>query len=152
MADDMLNVVKYDAGGVEIKLDPATVKNYLVRGNGKVTDQEVLFFIRTCQAQKLNPLVYGEVYLIKFGDEAGTAGNRERNVHEESVQKSQLQRDEVRNRCSKRGRDCPEGRNVPVSDGRIDWRMVQGISRIERQRNGNVQGSVPQRVSKVQGR
>ena len=69
MADDMLNVVKYDAGGVEIKLDPATVKNYLVRGNGKVTDQEVLFFIRTCQAQKLNPLVYGEVYLIKFGDE-----------------------------------------------------------------------------------
>ena len=69
MADNMLSVVKYDAGGVEIKLEPETVKNYLVRGNGKVTDQEVLFFIRTCQAQKLNPLVYGEVYLIKFGNE-----------------------------------------------------------------------------------
>ena len=69
MADNMLSVVKYEAGGVEIKLDPETVKNYLVRGNGKVTDQEVLFFIRTCQAQKLNPLAYGEVYLIKFGNE-----------------------------------------------------------------------------------
>lgn len=47
MAENMLSVVKYDAGGVEIKLEPETVKNYLVRGNGKVTDQEVLFFIRT---------------------------------------------------------------------------------------------------------
>lgn len=69
MAENALSVVKYDAGGVEIKLEPETVKNYLVRGNGEVTDQEVLFFIRTCQAQKLNPLVYGEVYLIKFGNE-----------------------------------------------------------------------------------
>lgn len=69
MSDSMMSVVKYDAGGVEIKLEPETVKNYLVRGNGKVTDQEVLFFIRTCQAQRLNPLVYGEVYLIKFGNE-----------------------------------------------------------------------------------
>lgn len=69
MEENNLSVVKYDAGGVEIKLDPETVKNYLVRGNGKVSDQEVLFFIRTCQAQKLNPLVYGEVYLIKFGNE-----------------------------------------------------------------------------------
>lgn len=70
MAENMLSVVKYDAGGVEIKLEPETVKNYLVRGNGKVTDQEVLFFIRTCQAQKLNPLVYGEVY--QFEGEGGT--------------------------------------------------------------------------------
>ena len=29
MADNMLSVVKYDAGGVEIKLEPETVKNYL---------------------------------------------------------------------------------------------------------------------------
>ena len=27
MADNMLSVVKYDAGGVEIKLEPETVKN-----------------------------------------------------------------------------------------------------------------------------
>ena len=44
MTENMLSAVKYDAGGVEIKLEPETVKNYLVRGNGKVTDQEVLFF------------------------------------------------------------------------------------------------------------
>lgn len=30
MAENMLSVVKYDAGGVEIKLEPETVKNYLV--------------------------------------------------------------------------------------------------------------------------
>lgn len=54
-----LTVVEYDADGVKIKLDPETVKNYLVRGNGAVTDQEVLFFIQTCRAQKLNPLAYG---------------------------------------------------------------------------------------------
>ena len=69
MSGNVLSVVEYDAGDVKIKLDPETVKNYLVRGNGNVSDQEVLFFIRTCQAQKLNPLVYGEVYLIKFGSD-----------------------------------------------------------------------------------
>ena len=31
----MLSVVKYDAGGVEIKLEPETVQNYLVRGKWK---------------------------------------------------------------------------------------------------------------------
>lgn len=43
-----------------------TVKNYLVSGNGNVTDQEVLMFIELCKAQHLNPFVR-EAYLIKFG-------------------------------------------------------------------------------------
>lgn len=33
-------------------LDYMTVKNYLVSGNGNVTDQEVLMFIELCKAQK----------------------------------------------------------------------------------------------------
>lgn len=43
-----------------------TVKNYLVSGNGNVTDQEVLMFIELCKAQHLNPFIR-EAYLIKFG-------------------------------------------------------------------------------------
>ncbi|MDU6534396.1 MAG: phage recombination protein Bet, partial [Intestinibacter bartlettii] len=43
-----------------------TVKNYLVRGNGNITDQETLMFIELCKAQHLNPFL-NEAYLIKFG-------------------------------------------------------------------------------------
>lgn len=44
-----------------------TVKNYLVSGNGAVTDSEVLMFIELCKAQHLNPFIR-EAYLIKFGN------------------------------------------------------------------------------------
>ncbi|WP_101773929.1 phage recombination protein Bet [Peptostreptococcus faecalis] len=47
-------------------LNSETVKNYLVSGNGSVTDQEVMMFIELCKAQKLNPFIR-EAYLIKFG-------------------------------------------------------------------------------------
>ncbi|RDY22851.1 phage recombination protein Bet [Romboutsia maritimum] len=47
-------------------LNVETVKNYLVSGNGNVTDQEVLMFIELCKAQHLNPFIR-EAYLIKFG-------------------------------------------------------------------------------------
>ena len=48
-------------------LTAETVKNYLVSGNGSVTDQETLMFIELCKAQKLNPFIR-EAYLIKFGN------------------------------------------------------------------------------------
>ena len=44
------------------------VKNYLVRGNGNITDQETFFFISLCKAQKLNPFI-NDAYLIKFGNQ-----------------------------------------------------------------------------------
>ena len=47
-------------------LNVETVKNYLVRGNGDITDQETLMFIELCKAQHLNPFL-NEAYLIKFG-------------------------------------------------------------------------------------
>lgn len=64
-----LTVAEYDVDGVRVKLDPETVIKYVARGNGAVTTQEIVFFIQTCRAQKLNPLAYGEVYLIKFGND-----------------------------------------------------------------------------------
>lgn len=62
--------VSYDVLGSHVELDLEFVKNYLVRGKPeKITDQEIVFFMNTCKMQKLNPLVAGEVYCIKFGDE-----------------------------------------------------------------------------------
>lgn len=62
--------VSYDVLGSHVELDLQFVKNYLVRGNpDKITDQEIVFFMNTCKMQKLNPLVAGEVYCIKFGSD-----------------------------------------------------------------------------------
>lgn len=57
-------VITTDTG--EIRLSNSTVRNFLVNGNGEVTDQEIIFFIALCKAQKLNPF-NKEAYLIKFG-------------------------------------------------------------------------------------
>ena len=59
------------AGGVEVKLTPAISKKYLVRGKGELaTDQEIMFFMKICQAKGLNPFI-GDAYLIKYsGDPA----------------------------------------------------------------------------------
>ena len=62
--------VSYDVLGTHVELDLQFVKRYLVRGNpDKITDQEIVFFMNTCKMQKLNPLVAGEVYCIKFGND-----------------------------------------------------------------------------------
>lgn len=58
-------VTKFDVNGVEVKLSPNTVRQYLINGNGDITDQEVLYFIKLCQAQKLNPFIK-DAYLIKY--------------------------------------------------------------------------------------
>ena len=63
-----LTKVSYETALGSVDLDANTVKQYLVRGNGDVSDQEVVLFVKMCQAQKLNPFVTGEVYLIKFGN------------------------------------------------------------------------------------
>ncbi len=51
----------------ELILDDKTVRDMLVQGNGKVTDQEVNIFIELCRYQKLNPFI-GDVFLIKYGN------------------------------------------------------------------------------------
>ena len=60
-------VVSYDVLGTHVELDLDFVKKYLVRGRAElVSNQELVFFMNTCRKQKLNPLVQGEVYLIKY--------------------------------------------------------------------------------------
>lgn len=64
-------IVKYEVGGQEIKLDPMTVRKYLVNGGGNVSDQEVMMFIKLCQGQQLNPFTR-EAYLVKYGSQAAS--------------------------------------------------------------------------------
>ena len=59
--------IKYDSNGEEVKLSPSIVKNYLVSGDGNVSNQEIVMFINLCKAQHLNPFLR-EAYLIKFGN------------------------------------------------------------------------------------
>lgn len=70
MSNALMAVEFKSLSGLDVKLDAETVKNTLTRGNGKVTDQEVAMFLRTCQAKQLDPLENGEVYLIKYDDKA----------------------------------------------------------------------------------
>lgn len=65
------SVVEYESNGEKVKLSPATIRQYLVSGNGQVTDQEVVMFMSLCKYQKLNPFLK-EAYLIKFGNSPAT--------------------------------------------------------------------------------
>ena len=64
-------VVEYECGGQLVKLSPNIIRNYLVNGNGNVTDQEVAMFLNLCKFQKLNPFLR-EAYLIKYGSQPAT--------------------------------------------------------------------------------
>lgn len=66
----MDNIVKYKSEtGEEVALSSEIIKRYLVSGDpSKVTDQEVMMFLKLCQYQKLNPFL-NEAYLVKFGNE-----------------------------------------------------------------------------------
>lgn len=60
--------INYEVNNEEVKLSPSMVRQYLVSGNGKVTDQEVVMFMQLCRYQKLNPFL-NEAYLVKFGNQ-----------------------------------------------------------------------------------
>jgi len=64
-----IDMIQTDTG--KIKLTQQLVKKFLVRGQGNVTDQEVMLFIALCKHQKLNPWI-NEAYLIKFGNQSAT--------------------------------------------------------------------------------
>ncbi|AEP84940.1 MULTISPECIES: phage recombination protein Bet [Bacillus subtilis group] len=61
----MTKSVEFSVHGEPVKLTGKTVKNFLVRGNSDVTDQEAAMFINLCKYQKLNPFL-NEAYLVKF--------------------------------------------------------------------------------------
>lgn len=64
-----VKVIKTDSG--EIKLSVATIRQYLVNGNGSITDQEAMMFLGLCEGQRLNPFIK-EAYLIKYGSSPAT--------------------------------------------------------------------------------
>lgn len=63
--DLMSKPVEFSVNGESVKLTGKTVKNFLVRGNSDVTDQEAAMFVNLCRYQKLNPFL-NEAYLVKF--------------------------------------------------------------------------------------
>lgn len=65
------SVVEYECNGEKVKLSPSIIRNYLVNGNGDVSDQEVVMFLNLCRFQHLNPFLR-EAYLIKFGSQPAT--------------------------------------------------------------------------------
>ena len=59
--------VTFMANGMEVKLTPTLVRNYMVSGNKElVTFQEVAMFMNLCKFSGLNPWLK-EAYLIKYG-------------------------------------------------------------------------------------
>lgn len=61
-------IVSYKVGGIDIRLDPDTVVNYLVNGDARnVTLPEIVLFMRLCQSQGLNPFTR-DAYLVKYGN------------------------------------------------------------------------------------
>ncbi len=62
----------YMVAGMEVKLTPNIVRNYLVSGDKeKVTLQEIAMFMNLCKFSGLNPWVK-EAYCIKYGNEPAT--------------------------------------------------------------------------------
>lgn len=69
MSNELMNrATEFDVGGSTVKLSGNIVKQYLVSGNGNVSDQEVVMFINLCKFQQLNPFL-NEAYLVKFGNQ-----------------------------------------------------------------------------------
>ena len=66
----VMKVEYTDLAGNEIVLTPTIVKKYLTN-NPDVTEQELVFFLKLCGAQRLNPFLK-EVYLVKYGRQAAS--------------------------------------------------------------------------------
>lgn len=64
-------MVEYAIGTETVKLSPKIIKDYLVNGNGDITDQEAVMFLNLCKYQHINPFLR-EAYLIKFGSQPAT--------------------------------------------------------------------------------
>lgn len=56
----------YLVAGQEVNLSYQIVRNFLTKGNGQVTDQDLTQFIAICKYNQLNPFL-NEAYLVKFG-------------------------------------------------------------------------------------
>lgn len=56
----------YQVAGQDVTLSYQIVRDFLTKGNGQVTDQDLTQFISICKYNQLNPFL-NEAYLVKFG-------------------------------------------------------------------------------------
>jgi phage recombination protein Bet len=59
-------MVTYAVAGQDVKLSYTIVRNFLTKGGGNVSDQDLVQFISICKYNQLNPFL-NEAYLVKFG-------------------------------------------------------------------------------------
>ena len=59
-------LIVYQVAGHDVKLSYQIVRNFLTKGNGQVSDQDLTQFISICKYNQLNPFL-NEAYLVKFG-------------------------------------------------------------------------------------
>lgn len=64
-------LVTYAVAGQDVKLSYKIVRDYLVKGGGNVSDQDLVQFISICKYNQLNPFL-NEAYLVKFGTNPAT--------------------------------------------------------------------------------
>ena len=60
--------VVYQVAGQDVILSYQIVRDFLTKGNGQVTDQDLTQFISICKYNQLNPFL-NEAYLVKFGQQ-----------------------------------------------------------------------------------
>lgn len=75
--------VTYQVAGQDVTLSYNIVRNFLTKGNGSVTDSELVQFISICKFNQLNPFL-NEAYLVKF---QGQADNAQMIVSKEALMK-----------------------------------------------------------------
>ena len=75
--------VTYQAAGQNVKLSYNIVRKFLTKGNGSVTDSELVQFISICKFNQLNPFL-NEAYLVKF---QGQTDNAQMIVSKEALMK-----------------------------------------------------------------
>ena len=64
-------VCDYTVAGQDVRLSYQIVRDYLVKGGGKVSDQDLVQFISICKFNQLNPFL-GEAYIVKYGTTPAT--------------------------------------------------------------------------------
>lgn len=59
-------LVSYQVAGEDVKLSYQIVRDFLTKGGGNVSDQDLTLFISMCKFNQLNPFL-NEAYLVKYG-------------------------------------------------------------------------------------
>lgn len=66
VANNDRGMVSYNVGGQDVELSYQIVRDFLTKGSGTVSDQDLTLFINICKYNLLNPFL-NEAYLVKFG-------------------------------------------------------------------------------------